>query len=71
MKINSTTVLLFVLLFQVNLAFAQPKSEDTSNKNNLLKSETFNGLKFRSIGPALTSGRVADIAVRYALGQLA
>ncbi len=28
-----------------------------------LKEETFNGLKFRNIGPALTSGRIADIAI--------
>lgn len=63
MKINSTPILLLVLLLQVNLTSAQPKSDDNANKNNLLKSETFNGLKFRSIGPALTSGRVVDIAV--------
>ena len=29
----------------------------------ITKSETYNGLAFRSIGPALTSGRIADIAV--------
>ena len=28
-----------------------------------IKSETFNGLEFRSLGPALTSGRIADIAI--------
>ncbi|MBK7851711.1 MAG: hypothetical protein IPJ66_11400 [Bacteroidetes bacterium] len=32
-------------------------------KNDPWKSETFNGLKFRGIGPALTSGRVVDFAV--------
>jgi hypothetical protein len=30
----------------------------------LLNSSTLSGLKFRSIGPALTSGRIADFAVR-------
>ena len=28
-----------------------------------IDSKTFNGLKFRNIGPALTSGRIADIAI--------
>ncbi|MEL6916224.1 MAG: glycosyl hydrolase [Bacteroidota bacterium] len=28
-----------------------------------LTAETFNGLQFRNIGPALTSGRIADIAI--------
>ena len=28
-----------------------------------MKAETFTGLKLRGIGPALTSGRIADIAV--------
>jgi len=31
--------------------------------DSLFKSETFSGLAFRSIGPAVTSGRIADIAV--------
>ncbi|MCK6457631.1 MAG: glycosyl hydrolase [Phycisphaerae bacterium] len=30
---------------------------------DLTKSETFSGLKFRGIGPALASGRISDIAV--------
>ncbi|MEM9024362.1 MAG: glycosyl hydrolase, partial [Bacteroidota bacterium] len=34
-----------------------------SQEKDLFKSGTFSGLKFRSIGPALTSGRVADLAV--------
>ena len=28
-----------------------------------VNSDTFKGLKFRNIGPALTSGRIADIAI--------
>lgn len=28
-----------------------------------LKSDTYNGLEFRNLGPALTSGRIADIAI--------
>ena len=34
-------------------------AEDKSPMN----SATFNGLKFRSIGPALASGRIGDLAV--------
>ena len=28
-----------------------------------VNSDTFKGLKFRNLGPALTSGRIADIAI--------
>lgn len=31
--------------------------------NDLLSDTTFNGLKFRNIGPAFASGRIADIAI--------
>ena len=54
--------LLFILLvisFLVYPIFSQDKEEDKSP----YKSSTFNGLKFRSIGPAVTSGRVVDFAV--------
>ncbi|MEE8523699.1 MAG: hypothetical protein V3T72_07180 [Thermoanaerobaculia bacterium] len=37
----------------------EAKAEDTSR----LKAETFSGLELRSIGPALMSGRIADLAV--------
>lgn len=40
-------------------SFSQKKSSEDSK----FKSSTFSGLSFRSIGPALTSGRIADIAV--------
>jgi len=63
MKRKIQNLLLLVILLQGFFAIAQTKAKDTSSKNNLLKSETFNGLKFRSIGPALTSGRVVDLAV--------
>jgi hypothetical protein len=39
---------------------AEAPKEETS----LLNSSALSGLKFRSIGPALTSGRIADFAVR-------
>lgn len=40
------------------IAFFGAQAQDAINK-----AETYNGLAFRSIGPALTSGRIADIAV--------
>jgi photosystem II stability/assembly factor-like uncharacterized protein len=51
--------LLFVISLVTNPIFSQDKEEDKSP----YKSSTFNGLKFRSIGPAITSGRVVDFAV--------
>lgn len=42
-------------------AYAQKKK--AVEVRDTLKSSTFNGLKFRSIGPAFTSGRIADFAV--------
>jgi len=48
-------LLLLTFLFS-DLSFAQIDS-------TFLKSSTFEGLKFRCIGPALTSGRIADIAI--------
>lgn len=45
------STILFLLLFSLQLTAQQPDST------------TFNGLQFRSLGPALTSGRIADIAI--------
>lgn len=46
--------------------YSQKKTEPAPDKNNPWKSETFNGFSFRSIGPAITSGRVVDFAVNPA-----
>ncbi|MEO1438536.1 MAG: hypothetical protein AAFV80_23555, partial [Bacteroidota bacterium] len=43
-------------------SFAQPSDE--ADKVDL--SATYNGFKFRSIGPALMSGRIADIVIHPA-----
>lgn len=46
--------------------FAQKKAVKTATKDtvkDMLESSLFSGLKFRSLGPAITSGRIADIAV--------
>jgi photosystem II stability/assembly factor-like uncharacterized protein len=34
-----------------------------TNKDSLLSDKTFSGIKLRSIGPAMMSGRIADIAI--------
>ena len=38
-------------------------AQDSSDSDSLFTSGTFSGLKFRSIGPAVTSGRISDLAV--------
>jgi photosystem II stability/assembly factor-like uncharacterized protein len=50
---------LLILVFSTTLSFGQKKKTD----DYFLKSSTVSGLKFRLVGPAKTSGRVADIAV--------
>lgn len=50
---------LFLALTVSIMSFSQKKTSEDSK----FKSSTFSGLSFRSIGPALTSGRIADIAV--------
>ncbi|MEE8138363.1 MAG: glycosyl hydrolase, partial [Thermoanaerobaculia bacterium] len=47
-------------------AFSSPKtrnSESESEQKDVLSADTFAGLELRSLGPALTSGRISDIAV--------
>jgi len=48
------------LIFSINVN-AQKKKKSTPK--SIYNSELFSALKFRSVGPAFTSGRVADIAV--------
>jgi photosystem II stability/assembly factor-like uncharacterized protein len=49
---------MIVIIISFNFIFAQNNAE-----NELLSEKTFSGLKFRSIGPAFMSGRIADIAI--------
>ena len=42
---------------------AKDKDKDKDEKKGGMSADTFSGLKFRSIGPAVASGRVAAIAV--------
>ena len=56
---NNLLIIILALLFLPYFAEAQHK-----NKELLLLSEkTFKNLKFRNIGPAFMSGRIADIAI--------
>lgn len=52
----------FLILCITFLTAYSAKKDDDAN-NYWLKSKHLSGLKFRNIGPALTSGRIADIAV--------
>ena len=53
--------LTFVLISSFVIAPENKKDKD-KEKSTLIKTN-IGGLKFRSIGPALTSGRIADLAV--------
>ena len=50
-------ILTFLTLLFIVSTHSQEKAKDTT------KSNSFSELKFRSIGPAFTSGRIADFAV--------
>ncbi len=70
MMINRTlgrlTSLLLVstLLLSSTVASAQKKkNKEAEEDNQPINSELVSGLKFRNIGPAFTSGRIADFAV--------
>lgn len=61
MKFKSL-ILILILSVSFSSLHAQRKKGGDSN-DYWLKSGQLSGLKFRNIGPALTSGRIADIAV--------
>lgn len=58
-------LILLLLIISVQLLPAQKKDDAKAEKKekDRLTSSTFSGLKFRGIGPAFTSGRIADIVV--------
>ena len=51
-----------LLLISTSSLFAQRK-KDTKEEKSGITASTVSGLSFRLVGPALTSGRIADIAV--------
>ncbi|MCF8381167.1 MAG: hypothetical protein K9H49_16460 [Bacteroidales bacterium] len=62
-KLSYVSFFLSVLLFASFSLQSTAKAKPETSKNDSLKSSTFSGLKFRNIGPAFTSGRIADFAV--------
>jgi photosystem II stability/assembly factor-like uncharacterized protein len=58
--ISILTSVFFLFSFQSEM---MAKKKPAEAEKDSLKSSTFSGLKMRSIGPAFTSGRIADFAV--------
>ena len=56
-------VVVLSICFVTSASSAQKAVNEPEEDGSLLKSETFAGLEVRNIGPALMSGRIADIAV--------
>ena len=54
-------VLLLIIVFAISTSFA--KNKTPKNDKDTVLAKTFSGMKWRSIGPALVSGRISDIAV--------
>jgi photosystem II stability/assembly factor-like uncharacterized protein len=61
-----TKNILILLSLALAIPFYGQKKKDTKNDSKdktIYNASTFGGLKFRAIGPALTSGRISDFAV--------
>ncbi len=56
-------LVMLVVLAPTLDAQKKKKKNDENAANDSLRGSTFSGLKWRSIGPAMTSGRIADFAV--------
>lgn len=56
-------ILSLILALTISLFASAEKKEKTEEKKDIYKSSTYSGLKWRNVGPALTSGRIADLAV--------
>jgi len=52
-----------LLFFIVFIIFTSYTQKTKSNNSDLIEKKIVSGLKFRLLGPALTSGRIADIAI--------
>jgi photosystem II stability/assembly factor-like uncharacterized protein len=65
-KFSILLILVGLLLSPVcSDVFAQKRKDVEKKPQDPMSSGTFMGLKFRSIGPAFTSGRIADLAVNH------
>ena len=56
-------LLLFLVLCTLTLTAQRKKQATSKTTKTVLEEANLSGLKFRSIGPALTSGRISDLAV--------
>lgn len=56
-------IFLSLLIFPLSLDAKEKKKEGEKEKEIGIPSKIISGLKWRSIGPAMTSGRIADFAV--------
>ncbi len=56
-------LLVLALIFTFTALQANDKKKDKDDPNDTIKTSVLSGLKFRGIGPAFTSGRIADFAV--------
>ena len=63
MKTKISIFLLLIFLIASQNLEANKKKDKNKQANDTIKSSVVSGLKFRSIGPALASGRIADFAV--------
>lgn len=61
MKKNFLLISILLLTFSIS-TFSKVKTKDKKEEKTF-KESTFSGLKFRNIGPAFMSGRIADIAI--------
>lgn len=62
-RILSIISLALTLLLGLPSAMAKKKNTEKQSVTDTIKSSVLSGMKFRSIGPAFTSGRIADFAV--------
>jgi len=70
MRVFKLTIILFIFLLSSTLAqqtkttpASQHATKTETKDEGPFSSKAFNGLKFRGIGPAFTSGRIGDIAM--------
>jgi photosystem II stability/assembly factor-like uncharacterized protein len=54
---------MLLMIFALALPAVAAKKKDKAEEESLVNSSILSGLQFREIGPAITSGRVSDLAV--------
>ena len=66
MRITTLLVALAMIFTLPSVSQGKKKEKDEEKKDTIITSSLVGGLKFRSIGPAWASGRIADFAVNPA-----